>query len=103
MPFDFHIPLSVALVGGGIIYVIFMMPPLTNPDSALSSTGTSAAQVEAIMVTERAFCERQPEAVDCRCFAKRAGAVLSHNQPQVPGATYANRQQLARGQAMRSC
>ena len=103
MSFDYRLPALSILAGGGVLYVIFLMPPLTNGDSSLSSTGVSEAEVAAIRAEERAFCQAQPEAVDCRCFAQKSGAVRSYSSPQVPGAFYADQQQLARGQALAEC
>lgn len=103
MPFDFRLLALSIFAGGCVLYVIFLMPPLTNGDSSLSSTGTSEAEVAAIRASERAYCEAQPDAVDCRCFAHKSSAVRSHSEPQVPGMFYADKQQLARGQAIQGC
>lgn len=103
MPFDFRLPALAILGSGGLLYLIFLMPPLTSGDSGLSSKGVSEAEVTAIRAEERAFCQRQPAAVDCQCFSRKSGAVRSYSSPQVPGAVYADQQQLARGQAISGC
>ena len=103
MPFDYRLLALSICAGGCVLYVIFLMPPLTNGDSGMSSTEVSEAEVAAIRASERAYCEAQPDAVDCQCFAQKSGAVRSHRAPQVPGMFYADQQQLARGQATQGC
>jgi hypothetical protein len=100
---DYRIPALSVLAGGGLLYIIFLMPPLTSSDASLSSEGVSEAEVAAIRAEERAFCQAQPEAVDCQCFAQRSGAVRSYSAVKVPGAVYADQQELARGQAISGC
>lgn len=85
-----------------LLFVVFSFPSLTTPGS-VTPTGVTAEEFETTLAIERAYCEKQPEALDCQCFTAVAGQVLSHRAPQVPQARYADPQDLARGQAKDSC
>ncbi len=102
MGFDFRIPLFGCAGLGTVIYVISFMPPLTSGNGPTSGDLSEEA-FEATLAAERAYCLNQPEALDCQCFARQSGAILSHSAPRVPGAFYADKQSLARGQARRGC
>ncbi|MEL6619864.1 MAG: hypothetical protein AAFP16_13370 [Pseudomonadota bacterium] len=99
---EYRLYALMTLVGAGCLAVVFSFPALTTPEGPLG-TGRSADEIEAVLAQERAFCEAQPQSIDCRCFVDVAGTVLLHNEPRVPGATYADKQDLARGQATDDC
>ncbi|WP_299628303.1 hypothetical protein [uncultured Tateyamaria sp.] len=102
MKYEFRMFLYAVLVGGAIIGVVFSFPSLTTGGGTLSA-GVSQAEFEAAFGQELAYCQAQPDAVDCRCFANISGLILADAEPRVPGARYADKEELARGQAARSC
>ena len=92
----------MVLAGAGALVLVFSFPALTTPEGPVGS-GRSPEEVEAVLAQERDFCEAQPKSMDCRCFAGVAGTVLLDNEPRVPGATYADKTDLAREQAADKC
>ena len=88
--------------GASVLFVVFSFPALTT-SGPVSPTGVSQEVFEETLAAERAYCEQQPEALDCQCFTAVAGEVLSHQSVRVPRARYADPQDLARGQARDSC
>jgi len=52
---------------------------------------------------ELAHCRQLPHDINCRCFADVSVNVLMHNEPKVRGIVYADKEELARDQAKRSC
>lgn len=99
---DYRISLYVILGGLVVIYVVFSFPALTASGNK-SSTGVSEAEFERTVRQEMAYCRQQPEDINCQCFANLSGQILTHRTNKVHGATYADRQDLARGQAARAC
>ena len=102
MPYNVRILLYAVLVGASVIALIFSFPSLTTPDVASISGGTKE-ELEAVFDQELSFCESQPDNINCQCFANISRVILSDNEPRVPGARYADKQDLARGQAADSC
>ncbi|MEP5728506.1 MAG: hypothetical protein ABJL67_03930 [Sulfitobacter sp.] len=102
MQFDFRISIYVLAAAASIVYAVSWMPSLTNGGNA-GSGGISEAEFETLMIDEQAYCERMPQSINCECFAKRSSLIQSHRPPRVPTATYANPQDLARGQAEQAC
>lgn len=102
MPQDYRILLFAVLFGGAVIAVVFSFPALTT-GGGTTAAGVSQADFEAAFSQELSYCQRQPQALDCQCFAGISGTILADNQPRVSGARYADKQDLARGQATSSC
>ncbi len=93
--------ISVIVISGvGSALVIgFSFPALTTSGGGRSNT----VIVQEKLTQERAHCEAFGDGADCACFAKTAGYILSHDQPEVYGFNYADRQDLARDQASSDC
>lgn len=102
MPHDYRFCLYVILAGAAAIYGVFLVPPLTTGGNA-GLTGISQTKFDETVSQELTYCLEQPNDINCRCFANLSGAILAHNEPRVPGAVYADKQELARGQATGSC
>ena len=100
MSFDYRLLALAVFAGGCVTYFVFFMPQLSDENANLSS---SEVEVAAIRAAEFAYCQTQHKAVNCQCFAQKSGAVRSHNEPHVPGMFYADKQDLARGQATNGC
>ena len=102
MPYDYRILCYVILISTAVILGIFSVPPLTSGGTR-TKNGVSQATFDATVSQELAYCQTQPEDINCRCFANISVAILTHNEPRVLGATYADKQELARGQAGHTC
>lgn len=85
-----------------VLYVVFLVPPLTSGGGTLMPGVTEAELVEAIR-TARAYCDANVPDVDCGCFSSKAGLVKAAEAPRVPGIRYADQTDLARSQALSSC
>ncbi|MEH6522551.1 hypothetical protein [Sulfitobacter sp.] len=102
MPNDYRFYLYVVLAGGAAIYGVSLAPPLTTGGNA-GMTGISQTKFDETVSQELTYCLEQANEIDCRCFANLSGVILAHNEPRVPGAVYADKQELARGQATGTC
>lgn len=94
--------LSIIGAVGAIVLGVSQLPPLTTGGTQASS-GFSKAEVQEVIAQELAHCEANAAEVDCGCFAGVSGYILSNPEAKVPSARYADRLELARGQASRSC
>lgn len=99
---EYRIYVAMVLSGAAILAVVFSFPALTTGGYSPGVPATEA-QLDEVIAEERDFCERQPEDLDCQCFAGVSGVVLLNGNPRVPGATYADQQDLARSQAAQKC
>ncbi|MGC1506174.1 MAG: hypothetical protein WA782_18795 [Sulfitobacter sp.] len=102
MQYNFRILFFMLVGGASVVFGVFQVPPLTSGGNN-GSSGQNEAQFKAAVSQELAFCRRQPDAENCRCFANRSAIIRSHDQPRVPSAIYADKQDLARGQAAQGC
>ena len=102
MPQDYRISLFVILIVALVAYGIFLFPALTSGGNA-KSTGVNQARFDAVFNEEMNYCRSQSKDSNCRCFASISGNIMLQNTPRVPGAVYADKRELARGQAARSC
>ena len=102
MPHNVRVLLYAVLVSAFVIALIFSFPSLTTPDTE-SISGGIQGELEAVFDQELSFCASQPDNVNCQCFANISRVILSDNEPRVPGARYADKLDLARGQAADSC
>lgn len=102
MEFSPRFALVALLVLPAIIYLIFMMPPLTSGGGG-PLPGVSQAELEQAVNAEYAYCRASDTNVDCACFAQKSGVILSSNGPRVQGLVYAEKRDLARGQAEDGC
>ena len=102
MSLEIRISLAVILTVSVIVYTVFFFPALTAGGYG-NAKGVSEAEFAAVFAEELAYCRAQPDAVNCRCFAGVSGTIIVHKTPRVPTAIYADRKELARGQASASC
>ncbi len=102
MPNDFRLLFFSVLAGAGVVFTVFSFPALTT-GGGFVVPGATEAEFEAVFSQELSYCERQPGDINCQCFANVSGVILADNAPRVPGARYADKQDLARGQAANSC
>lgn len=93
---------AIIIIGVSLVFGVFLFPPLTsNSDPVVE--GVTQAEFQVSVNRELAHCETQTSCVDCACFSSMSGYILSHKAARVPFAVYADSQELARGQASRSC
>jgi hypothetical protein len=102
MQYNFRILFFMIIAGAVVVFGVFQMPPLTSGGNS-GSSGLNEAEFKAALGEELAFCRKQPDAVNCRCFANKSAIIRTHQQPRVPSAIYADKEDLARGQASRGC
>ena len=102
MAYDFRILVFMFCGVAAVIYGIFLMPPLTS-GGGQGRSGGNQEEFESTVREELAYCQKLPNDINCQCFAQKSGRILSHKEPRVPGATYADKHKLARGQAKRAC
>ncbi|MDF3500563.1 MULTISPECIES: hypothetical protein [unclassified Sulfitobacter] len=102
MHYNFRILFFMLIGGAAVVYGVFQVPPLTSGGSG-GASGANEAEFNAAVSEELAFCQAQPDAVNCRCFATKSAIIRSHQQPRVPTAVYADKETLARGQAAQGC
>lgn len=102
MAFDLRLFALALAVICGVVYVVFLAPPLTSGGSALLP-GVSEAELEKAVRRERAYCERNAASADCACFAGKSGMIQAAEGPHIRGAVYPDQQELARNQAASSC
>lgn len=88
------------LVIGGLVVGVQAFPPLTEGGLARTVDPYIAASAPK---DPAAYCRQNLSGVDCACFAAKAGEVLSKPHEPIQGFSYADRWQLARGQAGESC
>ncbi|MEP4978180.1 hypothetical protein [Ascidiaceihabitans sp.] len=96
---QFALPVYAGLGTAVVLATIFSFAPLTGGGAVSSQSNAVMSQIRA----EASFCASNLKDVNCGCFGRISGLVQSETQPKVPGAFYADQQQLARGQALRSC
>ena len=99
MSYDYRILIGVLMAVGLVVYGVSQLPALTSGGSA----GVNEAEFQAAVAKEYEFCREQPQALNCRCFANISGMIQVQSVPKLPGARYANKQELARLQASDSC
>ncbi|MFT6022326.1 MAG: hypothetical protein ACI9PY_000435 [Ascidiaceihabitans sp.] len=99
---EFRMVLYLILGGSAVLYAVFSMPALTNGGTS-NSLGVSQAEFDTAVTQELAFCQNQPDDINCPCFANLSGTILTDKEPRVRGAIYADKLELARGQAAATC
>ena len=94
----------LCVISGGVVvmYGVFSVPALTSGSISMSFGG-SQAELDTAISEELDYCRNQVNNFSCQCFSKLSGTILAHSEPRVHGVVYADKQQLARGQASRSC
>lgn len=102
MTSDYRLLAFILIGGAAIVYGVFSFPALTSGGSGTSSI-ISQAEFEAVFSQELDYCTARPDDINCQCFANVSGTILADRTPRVFGAVYADKQELARGQAERSC
>ncbi|MGP6088013.1 hypothetical protein [Antarctobacter jejuensis] len=88
------------LVIAGLVAGVQAFPPLTEGGLARSVHPVVASGAAA---DPAAYCRENLSGVNCACFAQKAGEVLSKPYDPIQGLSYADRWDLARGQAGDSC
>ncbi len=98
--------IRIFAVGGllmsGVLYGIYLAPPLVSSETSTRSA-VDSVKFEAIFDEELDHCEAQPNDYDCQCYARLSGVVQSTEGLNVPGTQRIDRKQLARMQASGSC
>ena len=92
-------PVYAGFGGAATLALVFSFAPLTGGGSSATKSEEYVIQATA----ERTYCSSNLSDVNCVCFGRISGQILSDKQPKVPGAYYASKQDLARGQALKSC
>lgn len=96
------VPYGVTLLVVGILVTgVSALPPLTQSSTPLENVSPFADAPDNSGPAQ--FCRANMADVNCACFAQKAQEVLSHPHDPVPGLVYADRWELARGQAGPSC
>ncbi len=78
------------------------MPPLTSR-GGVNPSGVPQEIFEQTANQERAFCEARSDQSNCGCFAMISTVVLTSESERIPGFSYAEQRELARGQAADAC
>lgn len=102
MASDYRLLICLVFGGAAIVYGVFSFPALTSGGSG-SSSSITPAEFEAVFNQEMDHCLERPDDMNCQCFANLSGTILADKTPRVFGAVYADKQELARSQAERSC
>ncbi len=84
---------------GFIVGGAFALPPLTEPESADLPPQARGVGVQ----QELSYCRNNRLAVNCHCFAQKAGQILANDEPRALRTNYIDQTELARAQAMDSC
>lgn len=92
----------IAFAAGATAASVFFFPPLTSPDST-SSEQLDRVSFEEALHSERAYCHRHADVLDCSCFANVSAYILSQRVARAPFAVYPDRKSLARTQATDNC
>lgn len=93
---------AASLVTVGLLVMgVQMFPPLTQ--GGLPRSGPPPVGAEAAPADPAAWCRSTLTGVNCACFAQKAAEVMSAPHAPVQGMVYADRWELARAQASRSC
>lgn len=95
------VALYILLGGAAVVTGVSAVPPLTEGGLALNSPAAEQATVAS--AEERSFCQANTPGLNCHCFSQVSGHILSADQPQIYGYQYANKSDLARSQASKSC
>lgn len=97
-----HIASAGVLVASALLLMaVQTVPPLTQV--SVPPPPPLDARVLTARMDEAAYCRDHLSGVDCICFAYRAGLVLNAPRDPLPWLTYADRWELALGQARQSC
>ena len=96
---EFAISCYLAVGITGALAVGSFFPPLTT--SGDFATPTTRHQILASQ--QLSYCQSNLSDVNCVCFAGKAGHIMAHDGPKIPGLIYKNQSVLARDQAMQSC
>ena len=82
-----------------VLVIGFSFPPIISREG----DKTPKLEHQTIAKNERSYCRKNLDDVNCNCFAKKAAHMLVQDQPDIHGFTYADRTDLARGQASTRC
>lgn len=99
---DLRLLVCFVFGGAAIVFGVFSFPALTSGGGGNASV-VSQAEFEAVFNQELTYCLEKPKDINCQCFANKSGTILADKSPRVFGAVYADKQELARSQAERSC
>ena len=108
---------GVLAFSGAVVAGAQYLPPLTQPDAdtfpefrhydQLKGKGVDLPRIKSNIPVTRGevanYCSNQLSGVDCGCFTRAAGAVLSDRKPEAQGWSYADKWELARNQAVSGC
>jgi len=85
---------SAAVIGG-----ISQLPALTEDPSTVEI----GSEMQIILAQEKSYCQSYGAGINCQCFAEKSGQILAHSGSRDHRYLYADQQDLARGQARKSC
>ena len=96
---EFAIATYVVVGVGTALAVGFSLPALTEP----GPESTQRLEVDDVVQIERSYCQANVSNVNCVCFGRTSGYIISQQSEKVYGAKYADKAKLARTQARRRC
>ena len=101
---DAGLALKIIIGGALAIAGASVFPPLTAWE-APAATQARARDVPAHVLKDNGlqWCRQSLPGVDCACFARKAGEVLTDGRDRAAGWSYADTWDLARDQAAGSC
>jgi hypothetical protein len=102
MHHDYRIVLFVLIAGTAATFGVFSAPTLTTTNTR-NPTGVSEQEFNRTLSQEFSYCQLNKTDVNCGCFARKSGTILTEKQPRVRNARYMDQTALARSQATHSC
>ena len=102
MQSSYPLAIIISLVVAAAVYGAFSATPLTTVQESSENT-VSPEEFERTVSQEYTHCRSRGDGVNCACFANKSGTILTSNAPRMRGMVYADKQDLARMQAERSC
>lgn len=102
MSTEITVALVTILTGGAISAGVSTFAPLSTWEVPTEKTQTVAVRSSAFE-DSLAMCRAQLSGVDCGCFAQKSSEILKSDAKRSMGWSYANKWELARMQATKSC
>ena len=99
MASDVAIAVYVAAGVGAAIGTGFMFQPMTVGSGLGSTNEKTVAAAQA----EQDYCQSELSGVNCACFSRMAAHIKTDTRPKVENIIYADKEELARGQAKDTC
>lgn len=99
---DANIAVWIGVAAVLVTAAVFRFPALTTGGS-VPGVEVPEAEFQQIVQGEREHCDTNLAGVDCVCFAGVSGLILADQSARVARASYADKTELARGQAKDKC